>query len=155
MLTGPIHARFEDHRLRSCGREQPPITTQELGPDDRDVEHAWGANMTRPPLGARARRALRRVAAIDGGGDEQEWQERLLASGGRIRYVAAAALDHRRAGDDARLRSLAAAAYGRGAPGAALRRLQRRARRRWRASCACSRAASCTRRATAARTGSS
>ena len=35
-------------------------------------------------------------------------------AGGRIRYVAAAALDHRRAGDDARLRALARAAYGRG-----------------------------------------
>jgi GT2 family glycosyltransferase len=114
VLTGPIHARFEDHRLRSCGREQPPITTQELGPTDRDVEHAWGANM------AIRRSALERVGAfdespeIDGGGDEQEWQERLRATGARIRYVAAAALDHRRAGDDARLRSLAAAAYGRG-----------------------------------------
>jgi GT2 family glycosyltransferase len=114
VLTGPIHARFEDHRLRSCGREQPPITTQELGPSDRDVDHAWGANMTI------RRSALARVGpfdespVIDGGGDEQEWQQRLLASGARIRYVAAAALDHRRAGDDARLRSLAAAAYARG-----------------------------------------
>src|SRR5687767_3316758 len=46
VLTGPIHARFEDHSLRSCGREGPPITSQELGPADRDVAHAWGANMT-------------------------------------------------------------------------------------------------------------
>ena len=45
VLTGPIHARFEDHPLRSCGRESPPITTQDHGPADRDVEHAWGANM--------------------------------------------------------------------------------------------------------------
>ncbi len=114
VLTGPIHARFEDHPLRSCGRESPPITTQELGPDDRDVEHAWGANMTL------RRGALERAGAfdespqIDGAGDEQEWQERLLARGGRIRYVAAAGLDHRRAGDDARLRSLARVAYDRG-----------------------------------------
>ncbi|MEY2513002.1 MAG: hypothetical protein QOJ89_360 [bacterium] len=114
VLTGPIHARFEDHPLRSCGREAPPITTQELGERDLDVEHAWGANMTV------RRSALRRVGRfdespqIDGAGDEQEWQERLLSSGGRIRYVAAAALDHRRAGDDARLRSLARAAYDRG-----------------------------------------
>jgi len=47
-------------------------------------------------------------------GDEQEWQARLRAAGGRIRYVAAAGLDHRRAGDDARLRSLCAATYRRG-----------------------------------------
>jgi GT2 family glycosyltransferase len=113
VLTGPIRARFEDHRLRSCGREGPPITTQDHGPEDRDVPHAWGANMT-----------VRRAAVARAGrfdetrelyGDEQEWQGRLLAAGGRIRYVAAAVLDHRRAGDDARLRALAAAAYRRGA----------------------------------------
>jgi GT2 family glycosyltransferase len=112
VLTGPIHARFEDHRLRSCGREGPPITSQDHGPDDRDVEHAWGANMTV------RRSALERAGRFDESrelyGDEQEWQDRVRAGGGRIRYVAAAALDHRRAGDDARLRSLAAAAYGRG-----------------------------------------
>lgn len=113
VLTGPIHARFEDHRLRSCGREGPPITAQDHGPQDRDVAHAWGANMTV------RRAAIARAGRFDETrelyGDEQEWQGRLLAAGGRIRYVAAAALDHRRAGDDARLRALAAAAYRRGA----------------------------------------
>ncbi|MEA2184403.1 MAG: hypothetical protein QOF69_3588 [Solirubrobacteraceae bacterium] len=112
VLTGPIHARLEDHRLRCCGREGPPITSQDHGPRDRDVERAWGANMTV------RRHALDRAGRFDEArelyGDEQEWQQRLHASGGRIRYVAAAALDHRRAGDDARLRSLAAAAYRRG-----------------------------------------
>ncbi|HEV7807736.1 MAG TPA: glycosyltransferase [Solirubrobacteraceae bacterium] len=112
VLTGPIHARFEDHRLPSCGREGPPISSQDHGPADRDVGQAWGANMT-----------VRRSAIVRAGrfdesrelyGDEQEWQARLRAAGGRIRYVAAAGLDHRRAGDDARLRSLARAAYGRG-----------------------------------------
>ena len=113
VLTGPIHARFEDHRLRSCGREDPPITTQDHGTCDRDVEHAWGANMTV------RRSAIARAGRFDESrelyGDEQEWQGRLRAAGGRIHYVAAAALDHRRAGDDARLRALAAAAYRRGA----------------------------------------
>ncbi len=112
VLTGPIRARFEDHRLRSCGRESPPITTQDHGPSDRDVPSAWGANMTV------RRSAIARAGRFDEArelyGDEQEWQGRLLAAGGRIRYVAAAALDHRRAGDDARLRALAAAAYRRG-----------------------------------------
>ena len=113
VLTGPIHARFEDHRLRSCGRELPPITTQDHGSRDRDVDTAWGANMTL------RRTAIARAGRFDESrelyGDEQEWQGRLRAAGGRIRYVAGAALDHRRAGDDARLRSLAAAAYRRGA----------------------------------------
>ncbi|HWC27714.1 MAG TPA: glycosyltransferase, partial [Solirubrobacteraceae bacterium] len=113
VLTGPIHARFEGHRLRSCGREGPPITTQDHGPTDRDVARAWGANMTV------RRAAIARAGRFDEArelyGDAQEWQARLLAAGGRIRYVAGAALDHRRAGEDARLRALAAAAYRRGA----------------------------------------
>ncbi len=37
-------------------------------------------------------------------GDEEEWEIRHLRAGGRIRYVAAAALDHRRAPRDARFR---------------------------------------------------
>jgi GT2 family glycosyltransferase len=113
VLTGPIHARFEDHRLRACGREGPPITFLDLGPADTDAEHAWGANM------AVRRTALDRAGPFDETlglyGDEQEWQARLKAAGGRLRYVAAAALDHRRAGDDARLGALARAAFRRGA----------------------------------------
>jgi len=113
VLTGPIRARFEDHRLRACGREGPPITWQDLGRHDTDARHAWGANMTV------RRRALERAGRFDAGytgaGDEEAWQRRLLAAGGRIRYVAAAGVDHRRAGDDARLRSLARAARARGA----------------------------------------
>jgi len=112
VLTGPIHARFEDHRLRLCGREGAPVTSLDLGPDDVDAPHAWGANMTV------RRSALEQVGTFDESrhlyGDEQEWQDRWRATGGRIRYVAAAALDHRRAGEDARLRSLCAAAYRRG-----------------------------------------
>ena len=95
VLTGPIHARFEDHRFATCGREGPPITSLDLGPADVDAPHAWGANM------AVRRSAIDRAGRFDERrelyGDEQEWQERWRAAGGRIRYVAAAALDHRRA----------------------------------------------------------
>ncbi|WP_187369131.1 glycosyltransferase family 2 protein [Baekduia soli] len=112
VFTGPILARIEDHPLRLCGREDPPVTHLDLGPQDRDCEHAWGANM------AVRRSALERVGPFDEArelyGDEQEWQARLKAGGGRLRYVAAAALDHRRAGDDARLGALCRAAYRRG-----------------------------------------
>ena len=112
VLTGPIHARFEDHRFRLCGREGPPVTFLDLGGADRDCDHAWGANMTV------RRTAVQRAGAFDETrelyGDEQEWQARVKAAGGRIRYVAGAALDHRRAGDDARLRALCRAAYRRG-----------------------------------------
>jgi GT2 family glycosyltransferase len=115
VLTGPIHARFEGRRFAACGREGPPITFLDLGPADADAPHAWGANM------AIRRSAVGRVGRFDEGrelyGDEQEWQVRWRAAGGRIRYVAAAALDHRRAGDDARLGALARAAYARGRAG--------------------------------------
>jgi GT2 family glycosyltransferase len=123
VFTGPIRPRLEGHPPRSCGREGSPITTLDLGPEDTErVQYAWGANMTV------RRSALERVGPFDAAlglyGDEQEWQDRLLAAdastdrngdGGRpILYVAAAALDHRRSPADARLRSLARAARGRG-----------------------------------------
>jgi GT2 family glycosyltransferase len=112
VLTGPIVARIEDHAFRTCGREGLPVTFLDLGPHDADAPHAWGANM------AVRRSALERIGPFDESlglyGDEQEWQARLLAAGGRMRYIAAAALEHRRAGDDARLRSLARAAWFRG-----------------------------------------
>ena len=112
VFTGPILARFDDHPLPLCGREDPPITHLDLGPQDRDCDHAWGANM------AVRREALQRVGPFDESrelyGDEQEWQARLKAGGSRLRYVAGAALDHRRAGDDARITALARAAYRRG-----------------------------------------
>ena len=64
------------------------------------------------------RAAFERVGPFDErfstGGDEEEWLRRLREGGGRVVYLAAAGLDHRRAGDDARLRSLIRAAYRRG-----------------------------------------
>jgi GT2 family glycosyltransferase len=112
VLTGPIRPRLEGHRFPMCGREGPPVTFLDLGPADVDADYGWGANM------AIRRSAIERVGRfaehLVNGGDEQEWQARWKALGGRVRYVAAAGLDHRRAGDDARLRSLARAAFHRG-----------------------------------------
>jgi glycosyltransferase involved in cell wall biosynthesis len=109
---GPIRACFEGPAPRGCGREDPPLTTLDLGADDRPAELAWGANM------AVRREAFERVGAFDetihGGGDEQEWIERLRSRGGTLVYLAGAGLDHRRVGSDARLRSLARGAYVRG-----------------------------------------
>jgi GT2 family glycosyltransferase len=112
VLTGPVRARIDDHPFRSCGREGPPLTHLDLGPADTDTARAWGANM------AIRRSAIERVGRfaehLVNGGDEEEWQARWQALGGRIRYVAGAGVDHRRAGDDARLRALARAAFHRG-----------------------------------------
>ncbi len=117
VFTGPVRARLEGRAPHSCGRERPPITTLELGPEDTPTRYAWGANM------AIRRSALERIGpfeeSLEHGGDEQEWQDRLMsASGGDdsrgALYVAAAAVEHRRTGRDARLRALSQAAYVRG-----------------------------------------
>ncbi len=118
VFTGPIRPRLEGQggwARHSCGREGPPITALDLGPHDTDrVRYAWGANMTV------RRSALEHVGPFDvtleHAGDEQEWQDRLTATCGdrRLLYVADAALDHRRAPTDARLRALARAARARG-----------------------------------------
>jgi len=130
VFTGPITPRLEGSRLRTCGREGPPITSLDLGTEDTRARYAWGANM------AVRRSALERVGPFDvsleHGGDEQEWQDRLAASASAsacvcadgeppdaqglapVMYVARAGVEHRRAGEDAQLRSLARAAYTRG-----------------------------------------
>jgi glycosyltransferase involved in cell wall biosynthesis len=110
---GPIRARFEGRTPSSCGREDPPITTLDLGSQDTEAGTVWGANM------AIRRHALERIGPFDeavpvGSGDEEAWLQALQASGGKIVYLAAAGLDHRRAGADARLPALVAAAYSRG-----------------------------------------
>ncbi|MEY2535868.1 MAG: hypothetical protein QOF29_3778, partial [bacterium] len=93
VLTGPIRPRLEGRRFPMCGREGPPITFLDLGPADVDADYGWGANM------AIRRSAVKRVGRfaehLVNGGDEQEWQARWKALGGRVRYVAGAALDHR------------------------------------------------------------
>jgi GT2 family glycosyltransferase len=116
VFTGPIRPVLEGHAPRSCGREAPPITSLDLGERDVDARYAWGANM------AIRRGALERVGPFDEtlehGGDEQEWQDRLRADspdgGGRVLYIADAGVEHRRAGADARLRSLARSQHVRG-----------------------------------------
>jgi glycosyltransferase involved in cell wall biosynthesis len=110
---GPIRARFEGHAPRGCGREDPPITTLDLGPADAEADMVWGANM------AVRRSAVERIGDFDESfdrshGDEEEWLLRLRAAGGRIVYLADAGLDHRRAEGDSGLGSLARAAYRRG-----------------------------------------
>lgn len=111
-LGGPIRASLEGRAPGACGRESAPITTLDLGPSDRETDFVWSANM------AVRRSALERVGRFDEGvpiyGDEEEWLMRLHAAGGRVAYVAAAGLEHRRAGADATLRALARAEYRRG-----------------------------------------
>lgn len=112
VFAGPIRARLEGRARRVCGRESPPITHADLGSEDRDVARAWSANL------AIRRGAISAIGHFDEtyaqSGEEEEWEERYLAAGGRIRYVARAGVYHRRAGSDARLPSLARVALRRG-----------------------------------------
>jgi GT2 family glycosyltransferase len=112
VFGGPIHARLEGGGPRSCGREGPPITSLDLGPEDRDVELVWSANM------AIRRRAIERIGLFDetlrGRGEEEEWERRYRACGGVVRYLAAAGLDHRRTAGDATLVRLSRAGYAHG-----------------------------------------
>lgn len=113
VFAGPIHADLAGGGPRSCGREQAPITTLDHGPADLDIPVGWSANL------AIRRAALETIGGFDeeipvGAGDEEEWQERYRSTGGQVRYVAAAALDHRRTAEDATLRALARAQYHRG-----------------------------------------
>ncbi len=107
VFGGPIRARFEGG-ARACGRH-PPITNLDLGARERDVDFVWSANM------AVRRTALERVGPFDETihrrGDEEDWERRYIAGGGRIRYLPAAGLDHRRSPADSRLLSLAQAEY--------------------------------------------
>jgi glycosyltransferase involved in cell wall biosynthesis len=112
VFGGPIRAHLEGGGPRACGREPAPVTTLDRGDQDRDVDFVWSANM------AIRKSALDRVGPFDESisvrGDEEDWQRRYLAGGGRIRYLARAGLVHRRTAEDSTLRALARAAYRQG-----------------------------------------
>lgn len=112
VFGGPIRARLEGGGPRACGREAAPITTLDLGPQDRDVALVWSANM------ALRRRAVQAVGPFDesihGRGEEEDWERRYTDQGGIVRYVAGAGLIHRRAPGDATIPRLALAAYALG-----------------------------------------
>ena len=120
---GPIRARFEGSTPRGCGRENPPITTLDLGAKDVEAPMVWGANF------AVRRSAVERIGEFDASldrahGDEEDWLLRLRDAGGTIVYLAEAGLEHRRSPGDSGLGSLTRAAYhrGRGARSSDLRR---------------------------------
>jgi glycosyltransferase involved in cell wall biosynthesis len=109
VFGGPIRARLEGGGPRSCGREGAPITTLDLGREDRDATFVWSANM------AVRRSAFERIGpfdeAIHGRGEEEDWEQRYRAAGGRIRYLARTGVEHRRTPPDSTLRALARASY--------------------------------------------
>ena len=113
VFGGPIRPRLEGNPPRGCGREDPPITALDLGPEDVEAEMVWGANF------AVRRSAVERIGHFDETrdrlhGDEEDWLLRLRAAGGKIVYLADAGVDHRRAAEDATLTALSRVAFERG-----------------------------------------
>jgi glycosyltransferase involved in cell wall biosynthesis len=112
VFGGPIRLRLEGSGLRMCGREAPPLTTLDRGLKDTETHLVWGANM------GIERSAFELAGLFDPGVpygfDEDMWERRLRAAGGRIMYIARAGLIHRRDRDDARLRALIRESYRRG-----------------------------------------
>src|SRR5215211_3109265 len=110
---GPIRPRLEGRAPRGCGRDAPLITSLDLGAADTQTDRAWGTNLA-VRRGAFARVGDFDEALVEPSGDEEEWLTRLRQAGGKIVYISAAGLDHRRAPQDSGLRPLARTAFRRG-----------------------------------------
>ena len=112
---GPIRARFEGRPPRGCGREQPPITTLDLGDRGPRGRVRLGRQLRGAPQGVERVGPFDESIIVRPHGDEEEWLERLRRRRRARRLPRrGAGLDHRRTAADARLRPLARAAYARG-----------------------------------------
>lgn len=113
VLAGRIVAWLDpQYAPRSCGGHGAWVTHLDLGDDDQDTTNGWGSNI------AIRRSWFERVGPFEEthaiGGDEEQWTDRARAAGARIRYIAAAGLQHERIGEEASLRALSRAARSRG-----------------------------------------
>jgi len=115
VLGGPIRLRIEGRPPRMCGREQLPETVLDLGPQPVWDALLYGANF------AVRREAGQALGGFDDGrgsgwvwGDEEEFERRVLASGGHTLYLPEADVWHRRTAADLRARSLLRKEFARG-----------------------------------------
>ncbi len=93
-FAGRILLRLEGHTPRVCGRESMGESELDLGDQEKETAHAWGANFMI------TRTAVEEVGLFNESlplyGDETEWQHRFKQAGGRIVYLPAASVMHRR-----------------------------------------------------------
>jgi glycosyltransferase involved in cell wall biosynthesis len=91
-VGGPVRPRFDGPPPPTCPRHDLAGAEFDAGDREEEVAEVWGGNM------AIRRSALDAVGPFREGlrwHQEWEWQQRLLAGGGRIVYVPAAGLTHR------------------------------------------------------------
>ncbi|MGE4427506.1 MAG: glycosyltransferase family 2 protein [Solirubrobacteraceae bacterium] len=104
-LGGPVLARLGGRDPGRDGALAPPISHLDLGPNDRDCDRLWGANLTV------RRAAVEQIGPFDPShqiyGDEEEWLARARAAGWRVRYVAGAAVLHHRSAAESTTPALA------------------------------------------------
>ena len=102
-VGGPVRPRFEGRPPRTCARHGLPGAALEEGEQEREVGLVWGGNM------ALRQAAFERVGPFREGMpllQEWEWEQRLRLAGGRIVYIPAAWLWHRRGPADLHLPAL-------------------------------------------------
>jgi GT2 family glycosyltransferase len=94
VLGGPIRLRIEGREPRHCRADRLPETQLDRGSDPVWDEKLWGANLSF------RRDAYERFGPfredVVGHGDEEEWEDRILAAGGHTLYLPDAWLWHRR-----------------------------------------------------------
>jgi glycosyltransferase involved in cell wall biosynthesis len=99
-LGGAIRARFEASIPRNCPAHGVQGTEFDRGDCEVEVAAVWGPNLVVP------RRSFERIGLFREGlalEQEWEWQQRLIASGGKIVYLPDAWLWHRQFDSDLRL----------------------------------------------------
>jgi len=97
---GPVRPRFESTPPRTCRDHEPAGARFEPPGPSREVDELWGGNL------AIRRAALARVGPFREGLpmlQEWEWEQRLLAAGGKLVFLPEAWLWHRRSAADLRL----------------------------------------------------
>ncbi len=123
-LGGPVRLRFEGKLPTLCARDRLGESELDLGGSERAVNFVCGANM------ALRRWAIERVGVfnevLSEVGDEIEWELRLTQAGGRIVYLPAAVLWHRRTARDLRLWRLLQKRFRRGSQEISFARLEGR-----------------------------
>jgi GT2 family glycosyltransferase len=111
LLGGAVRARFEHRPPHTCEDHDLAGMHLDHGRADTEVDEVWGCNMAVRPS------AVAVVGGFDerlGVGEDWDWGRRLLATGGRIVYLPAAWVVHRRLASDLVLSRLLVEYYRRG-----------------------------------------